>query len=114
MGSLLSAPVFPADRHTMTEQPTTRAISRQSTSESVLKRHRRATSTSRAAPAVMAAVSAMCANGKTEGLVDILFFSSSLLLLCGLFTPGLVHWRTAHRGRHRRAVLVPGRPDHSD
>src|SRR6266704_1493669 len=79
MGSLLSAPVFPADRHTMTEQPTTRAISRQSTSESVLKRHRKATSTRAATAAVRAAVRAMCANEKTEGLLDMLFFSSSLV-----------------------------------
>src|SRR5712692_1165461 len=79
MGSLFSAPVLPADLHTRTERPATTATSRQSTSGSVLKRARRATSTSSAAPAVMAAVSAMCANGKTDVLVDMLFFSSSLV-----------------------------------
>src|SRR6266849_10730326 len=79
MGSLFNAPVLPADLHTRTERPATRATSRQSESRSALKRARRATNTSRAAPAVMAAVSAMCANGKTDVLVDMLFFSSSLV-----------------------------------
>src|SRR5579859_4156372 len=65
MGSLFSAPVLPADLHTMTEMPATSATSRQSTNENALKRVRRTTSTNRATPAVMAAVSAMCANGKT-------------------------------------------------
>src|SRR2546426_211757 len=80
MGSLFNAAVLPADRHTMTEMPTTTATSRQSTSESILKRGRRTTSTSNATPAVIAAVSAMCANGKTEGLVAIRF--SSFCVAC--------------------------------
>src|SRR2546423_15325759 len=79
MGSLFSAPVLPADLYTMTEMPATTATSRQSTNGKALKRARRATNTNRAAPAVMAAVSAMCANGKTELLVDMLFFSSSFV-----------------------------------
>src|SRR2546428_1988040 len=79
MGSLFSAPVLPADLHTMTERPTTTATSRQSTNENALKRVRRTTSTSSATPAVMAVVSAMCANGKTDVLVDMLFLSSSLV-----------------------------------
>src|ERR1051326_7818760 len=77
MGSLFSGPVLPADLQTITEMPTTTATIRQSTSESLVKRVRRTTSTSRATPAVMAAVSAMCAKGKTEGLVDMFFLSSS-------------------------------------
>src|SRR6266852_6503293 len=83
MGSLFNAPVLPADRHTMTEMPMTTATSRQSTSESILKRGRRITSTSSATTAVMTAVNAMCANGKTEGLVAIRFssFGVSCLLL---------------------------------
>src|SRR5438552_10120011 len=79
MGSLLSTPVLPASLHTMTERPTTTATSRQSKSEYTVKRVRRMTSTSRAMPAVMAAVSAICANGKTDVLVDMLFFFSSLV-----------------------------------
>src|SRR4249920_3161682 len=79
MVSLFNAPVLPADLHTMTEMPTTTATSRQSTSESALKRGRRITSTSSATTAVMAAVNAICANGKTEGLVAIRF--SSVLVL---------------------------------
>src|SRR6266849_7749636 len=85
MGSLFNAPVLPADRHTMTEMPMTTATSRQSTSESILKRGRRITSMSSATTAVIAAVNAMCANGKTEGLVAIRFssflFGVSCLLL---------------------------------
>src|SRR5207245_1613305 len=75
IGSLFNAPVLPADRHTITEMPMTTATSRQSTSESILKRGRRTTSTSSATTAVIAAVSAICANGKTEGL-DVIRFSS--------------------------------------
>src|SRR6266566_1497010 len=103
MGSLLSAPVFPADRHTMTEQPTTRAISRQSTSESVLKRHRKATSTRAATAAVRAAVRAMCANEKTEGLLDMLFFSSSLVRPLYAF-----FFFSSSLGRPFSAGVVPG------
>src|SRR5947209_3027244 len=82
MGSLFNAPVLPADRHTMTERPTTTATSRQSTSESILKRDRWTSSTSSAITAVMAAVSAMCANEKTEGLVVIGFSLYSVTCLC--------------------------------
>src|SRR6266513_3716838 len=78
MGSLFNAPVLPTDRHTMTEIPTTTATSRQSTSESILKRDRKTTSTSSALTAVMAAVSAICANEKTEGLVVIGSSSASV------------------------------------
>src|SRR6266516_4384350 len=92
MGSLFNAAVLPADRHTMTEMPTTTATSRQSTNESILKRDRRTTSMSSATTAVIAAVSAMCANGKTEGLVAIRFSSS----LCEVrhLIPGSVRSRT--------------------
>src|SRR6266700_2531769 len=79
MGSLLSAPVLPADLHTMTERPTTTATRRQSSSESALKRCRSSTSTSNAQPAVMAAVSTMCARGKTEELAVMV---SSLPFRC--------------------------------
>src|SRR6266516_3502315 len=82
MGSLFSAPVLPADLQTMTEMPTTTATSRQSTSESALKRSRSATSTSSAMPAVMAAVSAMCAKGKTEELAAMVSSSQALSLRC--------------------------------
>src|SRR5215471_10723137 len=69
MGSLFNTLVLPTDRHTITEKPTTTATSRQSVSESILKRDRRTSSTSSAITAVIAAVSAMCANEKTDGLV---------------------------------------------
>src|SRR6266704_3165284 len=82
MGSLFSAPVLPADLQTMTEMPTTTATSRQSTSESALKRRRRATSTSSAMPAVIAAVSAMCAKGKTEELAAMVSSSRALPFRC--------------------------------
>src|SRR6266566_3298720 len=81
MGSLFNAPVLPADRHTMTEMPTTTATSRQSASESILKRGRKATSTSSATTAVIAAVSAICANEKTEGLVAICLSSRGVACL---------------------------------
>src|SRR6266849_5549297 len=97
MGSLFSAPVLPADRHTMTEMPTTTATSRQSTSVSILKRDRRTMSTSSATTAVMAAVSAMCANGKTEGLVGIRFSSFSVACL--------------HLGRLARELRIQGLVD---
>src|SRR6266700_2274710 len=76
MGSLFSAPVLPADRHTRTEQPATSAINRQSESRSLVKRARRTTSSRSATPAVIAAVSAICTNGKTDGLVAIVSSSS--------------------------------------
>ena len=49
-----------------------------------MRRRRRATSTSRAAPAVMAALSAVCANEKTDALVDMRFYSSFLSCIASL------------------------------
>src|SRR6516225_8050900 len=80
MESLFKAPVLPTDRHTMTEMPTTTATSRQSTSESILNRDRKTTSTSSAITAVMDAVSTMCANEKTDGL--LVMHCSSLCSAC--------------------------------
>src|SRR5512142_2642803 len=82
IASLFNAPVLPTDRHTTTERPTTTAVSRQSESRSILKRDRRTTSTSSAITTEIAAVSAMCANEKTEGLVATGFSSASVAGLC--------------------------------
>src|SRR5258706_1584906 len=107
MGSLFSAPVLPADLHTMTERPTTTATSRQSTSGSLVKRLRRTTSSRSATLAVIAAVSAMCANEKTEGLVAIVSSSSlvrsSNILSLGRFAgelriQGIIHEPPSFQG----------------